>query len=730
MNSRLRSKRLLAFVGLSTTGVLVVVSLFLLGLGTVWTDYDFKVLDPFFQKAVKLGRGPKQSSRIVLIAITDKTYEYFGKSILDRKDLADVNNALAKLGVGAVGYDVIFARPSRSEADQAFAESISRLGSVYLPMGFEYTDKVAPFRWEEGPSYGRLRSDYLRKPIESGKAHPYYATKALMQSDRFSEVAFNSGHVSAYSDPDGIYRHVIMLLKIGDAYVPALSLSMFLNHVKVPIEKMVVEWGRRIVIPATRDSLLERDLIIPIDERGRAFIPYPQVWDQAFKKMEAQTLLKYMADENLRGNLTEFFEGRLALIGDISVGTSDLGQTPLDENVPLFFMHAAMLNGMLTDTFYDKWSFKNVLIIVWGLGAVLALSAAPRYSWIFYGTGAAMAAGLAGFTWFQFTHYHLFPIVTVGGSVMACFFGILTTLVVALGKERSFIKNAFARYLPETVIDNLVANPEQLKLGGEEKVISVLFSDLAGFTSISESMPPSDLVRLLNEYLTEMTDIVLAQGGIIDKFEGDAVMAEFGAPLSMPDHADRAVNAGLLMQRRLKELRQVWREKGLPELHCRVGINTGTVIVGNMGSNRVFDYTVIGDAVNLASRLEGANKMYNTLVMISEFTHTHLSPGKFRTRVLDVIKVKGKSKAVKVFEVCGASEEPLDPREEDYYRLYEEAFDLYLCRKLDAARLKFQEALLLRADDSAAKEMIARIDGLNASSLPQDWDGSIALISK
>jgi adenylate cyclase len=260
--------------------------------------------------------------------------------------------------------------------------------------------------------------------------------------------------------------------------------------------------------------------------------------------------------------------------------------------------------------------------------------------------------------------------------------------------------------------------------------MSVLFSDLEGFTTISEKITPTELVHLLNHYLTEMTDIVLAEGGIIDKYEGDAIMAEFGAPLPLPDHADRAVRAGVKMQRRLRELREIWKRQGLPELRCRIGINTGAMIVGNMGSNQVFDYTVIGDSVNLASRLEGANKRYNTYLMISEFTIDYLTPGLFRTRVLDLIKVKGKSKSVKVFEVVGENSHPVAPNDDIYYKAYEEAFELYLSREFSEARRKFKEALTLRSDDPAAKDMVQRIDGLDSKELPPDWDGSITLTSK
>jgi adenylate cyclase len=184
------------------------------------------------------------------------------------------------------------------------------------------------------------------------------------------------------------------------------------------------------------------------------------------------------------------------------------------------------------------------------------------------------------------------------------------------------------------------------------------------------------------------------------------------------------------MQRRLNELREIWKVQGFPELRCRVGINSGTMIVGNMGSNQIFDYTVIGDSVNLASRLEGANKRYNTCIMISEFTRGYLTQGLFRTRLLDVITVKGKSKAVKVFEVIGENSHPMEPNDEIYYKTYEEAFDLYLSREFSKARQKFKEALILRSNDPAAQEMVLRIQGLDPNQLPPDWDGSITLPSK
>ena len=730
MSLALRSSKHLRLIGLTGAGSLLAISLILLALGTVWTQYDFKLLDLFYRAAVDYGRGPKASPQVVITTITDKTYDSFGKNILDRRDLARVNDALGKLGVEALAYDVIFARASSPESDERFAASIRKQGSVYLPIGLAVSEQERSFRWEEGAAYEKFRAESLRKPKEKGTGRPFHAVRALMQQDRFSEEAFNTGHISAYSDPDGVYRHVLTLIKVDDSYFPTLTLSMFLDHMRIPFEKILVEWGRRILIPATKEGFLEKDLIIPIDEQGRAFIPYPAAWDRAFKKMEAHALLKYMEDENLQGNLLDFFESKFVFVGDVSIGAADLGNTPLEADAPLVLLHAAMLSAMLTNTFFAKWSLFETLLFMWGVGALLCVAASLKSSGVLYCTGIAAVLGIIGYTGVEFVRFQLFPVATVGGGMLIVFFALLTSLELAVGKERSFIRKAFARYVPAKVVDTLLSKPELLQLGGEERVMTVLFSDLAGFTTISEGMTPAQLVRLLNEYLTEMTEIVLSEGGIIDKFEGDAIMAEFGAPLPIPDHADRAVRAGLRMQMRLRELRKLWAERKLPELRCRVGINTGPMIVGNMGSDQVFDYTVIGDSVNLASRLEGANKRYDTYLMISESTHVCLTPGLFRTRVLDVIKVKGKSKAVKVFEVFGENSAGSLDGIEPYYRLYHEAFETYLSRDFPAARKKFEEALSLRPKDPAATDMIERIDGLNPDHLPADWDGSIALTSK
>jgi adenylate cyclase len=729
MSLELKNKKLIRLIFILTIAPLLSAVILFWTRDSIWFIWDYKFLDQVYKEAVKHGYGPKISKQILYLAINDNTYKYFGKNILDRADMANVNETLGKLDINALAYDIIFARPSNSESDKRFESSVRQLGSVYLPIGFDYSEERKPFKWEAGAAYERFRS-YLKKPVEKGISNPYYADWALMQTDDFSVAAFNSGHISSLVDADGVYRHMIMLLKVDDLYFPTLSLSLFLNYAGVPFEKVIVHWGKEIAIPAIKESNLDKDVIIPIDNKGVAFIPFAQVWDKDFEKMGVQTLLKLVKDEDLQGNLMEYFEGKFVLLGDISIGISDLGQTPLEKDVPLVILHTAMLNGLLTNTFYKEMPFKHGVILMTILCVLLGVSALSKRSWVLYCAGLIILAGIFGLTWIQFIRFSLVPVATLTGVFLFVLFTLIIGIGMAVSRERSFIRDTFSRYVPQKVVNHLLENPSLLKLGGEERIASVLFSDIAGFTTISENMTPSELVNLLNEYLTEMTNIILEEGGIIDKYEGDAIMAEFGVPIHADNNADMAVRTGLRMQRRLKELRHAWSGRNLPELRCRVGINTGPMIVGNMGSHQFSDYTVIGDAVNLASRLEGANKRYETNLMISEFTYENLTPGIFNTRLLDVIKVKGKNKAVKVFEVYGEMSDPPDENRSRYYQTYHKAFELYLARNFSSARDAFLNALSMRTDDPAAKGMIERIDSINPNELPPDWDGSITLTSK
>lgn len=696
-----------------------------------WNSLDYRGVDKLYQIALNENKGPKASDKIVYLNIDDKTYKSFKTNYLNRRGIAKVNNILTELRPQSVFYDIIFSRPSNNKDDEAFASSIKQLGNVYLPAGFKLSGKKVFFRWESGVFFEKLFFNYAKKISEEGNGAPLYAEWALPQNDSFANSALNSGHISSTSDEDGVLRHFPLIIKIDSLFFPSAALSMFLDYNEIPFEKIKIKWGKSLTIPSLPNSFLEKELVIPIDDRGKIFVPYYSYWeDQKTKMMSMNNFLDYSAQPEYYDDLLEYFEGSFVLISDVSVGSSDLGQTTLEEDVPLITIHGALLNSLLTNTFYSNWDKVSLALLIFPFGLLIGFSAITRSAIPMYLAGVLIVSAFIAFGYYEIINFSLFPAVTAAGSLFLIFVGTIIIQQIIVAKDQAFIKNAFSKYVPQKVVDQLLDNPELLKLGGEERVLSILFADIANFTSISETMQSTELVSLLNEYLTNMTDIILLEGGTIDKYIGDAILAEFGVPIKMENHAYAAVRTALLMQKRTDELYQSRQSKNLPRIKCRIGINTGEVTVGNMGSNQVFDYTVIGDPVNLASRLESVNKRYRTQILISEFTLKELPPDIFRIRLVDIIKVKGKSAAVKIYEVYGFYSDPLNDEDIKYYNAYEKGFSFYLKKEFSSALHLFEEAMFVRPDDEPAKLMAERVNELKTKNLEPEWDGSITLVEK
>ncbi len=296
-------------------------------------------------------------------------------------------------------------------------------------------------------------------------------------------------------------------------------------------------------------------------------------------------------------------------------------------------------------------------------------------------------------------------------------------------KQKAMIRGTFSQYVPGSVVDELLKNPDMLTLGGEERVMTVIFTDVAGFTSISEKLTPIELVDLLNMYLTAMTDIVLDYNGIIDKYEGDAIMAEFGAPLPDEDHALNACFVAIDMQAKLAELREELLREGGPELRARIGINSGTMVIGNMGSSKIFDYTVMGDNVNLSSRLEGANKQYNTYIMCSEATR-QMVEHEILTRELDLLRVKGKTEGVLVHEVLARKNDGISDTKQKAIETYLEGLAAYKERRWDDGIKSFTEALAFDKDDGPSAVYLERCEQFKITPPPEDWDGIFTMRTK
>jgi adenylate cyclase len=329
---------------------------------------------------------------------------------------------------------------------------------------------------------------------------------------------------------------------------------------------------------------------------------------------------------------------------------------------------------------------------------------------------------------FAFFHFNIwltlvYPVLTM----ITIYLGITLYHYIKEEREKKKIRGAFQYYLTASVINEMLKDPTKLKLGGDKKDLSVLFSDIRGFTTISEKLTPEELVGLLNEYLTAMTNIVFKYDGLLDKYMGDAIMAVFGAPLDQPDHARRACLTALEMMEELHNLQKKWEAEERPILNIGIGINTGDMVVGNMGSEMRFDYTVMGDMVNLGSRLEGINKEYGSNIIISEFTHNVVQDS-MSCRELDWVRVKGKNKPVKIFELLG---EKKDAAGFKYLiTTFEKGLMLYREAKWDEAMESFRQVLTIRADDFASGMYIDRCKSLKEQPPPQPWDGVFTMTRK
>ncbi|MEO5667957.1 MAG: adenylate/guanylate cyclase domain-containing protein, partial [Bdellovibrionota bacterium] len=357
------------------------------------------------------------------------------------------------------------------------------------------------------------------------------------------------------------------------------------------------------------------------------------------------------------------------------------------------------------------------------MGLTVLFSRGLRGSWGF----AAIVVAFLSLDYWAFTRNFLaLDAVSVLICITLLFVGILAFKYFTEEKDRAFVKGAFEKYVSPDVVGSILQDPKKLNLGGERRELSVLFSDVRGFTNISEKMGASDLAKFMNDYLTPMTEIVLSEKGTIDKYMGDAIMAIFGAPIRYEEHAQKAVDAGLKMLDRLEELKVGWRELGLPPIDIGVGVNTGEMSVGNMGSTRIFSYTVMGDSVNLGSRLEGLTKEYGVKFIVSEYTRSKLGET-YLCRELDRVKVKGKAIPVTIFEVMGRA---ADADAEELKRkgeLFSSALQKYYASDFEGAQVEFEA---LKEKDSTAEIYAERCALWRETPPPEGWDGSWTMKTK
>ena len=483
----------------------------------------------------------------------------------------------------------------------------------------------------------------------------------------------------------------------------------------------------RLPMEISEGSLTVAGRSIPIDEEGNAILRYRGPSGTTYRHYSAaaviQSELRLQAGEEPVIKEPDAFRGRHVIFGFSAPGLYDLRPSPVGGVFPGSEIHATALDNLLSGDFMSRASPLATLVAAFLLALLSAAAVAfSRKAWQSLLLFAVCLPLPALLCLAAYSRGCWLPLAVQEAAVSFALLGALAVNYATEGRQKRYIKGAFRQYLSPAVIDQLIAHPERLKLGGERRTLSIFFSDLQGFTGISEGLAPEELTALLNEYLSAMTDILQEEGGTVDKYIGDAIVAFWNAPLDQPDHAERAARSALRCQGKLAEMRPRLRERYGRELFMRVGLNTGDAVVGNMGSRSRFDYTVLGDAVNLASRLEGINKQFGTYTLASEAMKAAL-PESFPAREISRVAVVGRKEPVRVYELFPREEQDARGKEIASFAAGLEAF---AAGDFPAAL----ETFLATAEADPAAASYARKCRALIERPPQRWEGVWVMTEK
>ena len=591
--------------------------------------------------------GPA-TSQVVTILLDQKSLEWGKKENglswpWPREVYTAITDFCARAGAKALVLDVFYTEPSvyGVSDDQAFAAGLQKNGRVVAAMNFG-SEQATDTAWPPDDPRAPLAVNGLQAWVQ--RAHPSRLSFPRAEFP-IPEVFKNAAVMAnAYLGPDAVdrvYRRGVLFNTFGGRVVPTEALAAYQAgnpgpHSLAIAPGLLTVDGRR----------------VPIDSEGRAILRFrgPSTTHRAFT---AAAIVQ--ADLQMQGGDAPavdpaLLKGKYVFFGFSAPGLFDLKPSPMRGDYPGVEIHATMLDNLLSGDFMRQAPVAAtvVLLLLLCIGAAVAASAVSRagftaliyVAFIPVAPALALIAYTAGY-WLQMVALELGVVFSLVGASLASY--------ATEGQQKRYIKGAFKQYLSPTIIEELIAHPERLTLGGQKRDLSIFFSDLQGFTSISEVLTPEDLTLLLNDYLSAMTDIIEEEGGTIDKYEGDAIIAFWNAPLEQPDHAVRAVRSALRCQARLDELRPVFHQRVKKDLFKRIGINSGPAVVGNFGSKKKFNYTMLGDAVNLASRLEGVNKQFKTFTMISSMVKDRMGDA-FPLREVSRIAVVGRREPVTVYE--------------------------------------------------------------------------------
>jgi adenylate cyclase len=629
----------------------------------VFSSWSARVTDRFFTRM-----APDPS--ILIVAIDDASISSVGRWPWDRSTHAELVRKLSNAGASVIAYDVNFSEPEDAKNDGDLAEAIASAHRFVLPIE-------------------------LRLDQRADGTIAYDAERTLRPIPELAHAATALGHTNMPPDTDGVVRRVPVSAADRSDANPVPS---FANVIAALADRT----------PNLRGA--------PLDAGNRIVVRFDGPPHSTFPTISAADALSGRADLAIVRN-------KIVLVGSTAQDLHDEQLVPTSDGIPMpgVEIHASLLDTLLKRDWLRPISAWELALLLIAIGLAFGwLVPRMRQRWsaltaVIAWIALVVAASIA------FDRGFIIDVFWPTLAIALVYGGVTLERRIAAEHHRRWLKGLLTRYVSPTIVDEIIRNPDRLRLGGERREMTVLFSDIRGFTRISEATPPEDLVRYLNAYLGRMTDIVFEHEGVLDKYVGDAVMAFWNAPLDQEDHARSACLAALAMRDALREMngRRVF---GAHTFRIGIGINTGDMVVGNMGGEVHTDYTVIGDSVNLASRLEGLTKEYRAEVIVSEATRKAAGDAVF-ARKLDRVAVKGKQKTVTIYEIL-ASADRVTSADRERAEAYESALDLYFERKFDDVLRIIEEYATKYPDDAAMQVLSTHATEFAAHPPPSNWDGT------
>jgi adenylate cyclase len=585
----------------------------------------------------------------VHVDLNDTAVQQLKTYYVSRSQYARVIANLSAMGSAAQAYDVIFAAETSQADDQAIIRSTEESKNVYFGMDLPMTVGKEAKAGRTAPEVGEYMDRTKWSVRVDGDLDSLYSgSKPLITFPSLARASRGIGFLTLHYDLDGVIRRVPLLVRYENGFYPSFPFRVVCDYLGVTPDRITVQPGRYIKLEGARKpGGAPRDVLIPIDEHGAMIINFIGPWETMTHYNFAR-ILAASDDRDEMGLFKEDLAGKIVVISDISTGATDIGIVPVDINFPLAGLHASVIYTILSGNFLSEISGTKMLAVEIGILAIIFLMSIG-FSPVFFMTGSTLL--IVGYVttalWLFLTKGLMLDVLgpTLPAAASASF--IMGFRYFQDKREREILRRSFESYFPPAVVKKILANPGILNRG-QRKVLTILFSDIKDFTHHSSTYSPDRIRAFLNEYFETMVDIVFKYNGTLDKYIGDGLMVFFGDPEPLPDHAPRAVQAAIAMQKKAAALMQKWlREGGFP-LQIRIGINTGEVVVGNMGSSKRLSYTVLGSAVNLAKRLESSAPTNGILLSHSTY---ELIKSSVPTRFFGEIQVKGIEAPVSTYEV-------------------------------------------------------------------------------